>query len=201
MGVTEPTDGNLPSGAYADARGTFFTVDPKGVWRGTYGDPIAPSLIPRPIAALSVVPSAPTEDDREAPTDRLLLDTYNVAWSQEWNRLDPEMKQTTLKPSEREKCRLAALRAVAALGSSSPVETVTTVNTAAELPVGSVFIGYYFPRDYSLRPVPREQRVLASMQFTRGERVVYSENASYGLDQPWERIEVLFRPSSEETGQ
>ena len=64
--------------------------------------------------------------------------------------------------------------------------------TAFDLPIGSVFQGYYYPPTFSLTH-PSEKK-LASMQFTRGRTIVYAERAEYSLYQEWERIEILFTP-------
>ena len=67
------------------------------------------------------------------------------------------------------------------------------MSTALDLPVGTVFQGYYYPPTFS--PIrPMQPRLLASMQFTRGHAMVYAERAEYSLYQEWERIEILFIP-------
>ena len=67
--------------------------------------------------------------------------------------------------------------------------------TAFDLPIGSVFQGYYYPPTFSLTH-PSEKK-LASMQFTRGRTIVYAERAEYSLYQEWERIEILFTPDAQ----
>lgn len=70
-------------------------------------------------------------------------------------------------------------------------ETVTTVE---ELPIGSVFWGYYYPKSYDLPPRKTE---LARVQLTRGRSIAHGERMEYPLGQSWERIEVLYRPTPE----
>lgn len=69
-------------------------------------------------------------------------------------------------------------------------EQVTTVE---ELPVGSVFWGYYYPPSYDLPPRKPE---LARVQLTRGRSIVHGERMEYPLSQSWESIEVLYRPAA-----
>lgn len=48
----------------------------------------------------------------EMPSDRLLADWYNLAWSAEWNRIDPDMKSVTLTGADAEKCKVAGYRSI-----------------------------------------------------------------------------------------